>query len=300
MEEYERRFALLPRATLLQSPAYGRWKSQKPGHRARYGRILIGGQEAGLVQVVEARAFLGLLHAVILDRGPLWMPGFGGAAHSKAFFDAFQAAFRPRPGRRRRILPECEDGTAIRALLSQCGLTLREGQAGYRTLEIDISQPEESLHANLKKNWRGALKQGQAAGLTLEWDADGAHLDWFLKRYHLDKVRKGYNGPAPEDLRGLSPGSAIIGRAVKGDKPVAAIMILIHGAGATYQAGWNGTEGREMCAHHLLLWSVIPVLKERGVKVFDLGGIDEKQAKGVSQFKDGMGGRMVQLVGHYG
>ena len=91
----------------------------------------------------------------------------------------------------------------------------------------------------------------------------------------------------------------LIGRALSDDKAIGAILIFCHGQGATYQIGWSGKAGRDQGAHYLLLWDAISVLQNKGVKDFDLGGVNEDEAKGVKRFKSGMGGRLVSLPGIY-
>ena len=79
---------------------------------------------------------------------------------------------------------------------------------------------------------------------------------------------------------------------------IAAVMIFIHGRGATYQAGWTTPYGRDKGAHHLLLWQAIVALKQRGVTSFDLGGHTHDN-EGLMRFKQGLGGHEITLIGSY-
>ena len=127
---------------------------------------------------------------------------------------------------------------------------------------------------------------------------------WLRKNYHQDKLKKTYGGPSLEFLdvfvSKLSANKEIlIGKAHKNGRDEAAIMIVIHGRSATYQIGWSSFVGRNSCAHHLLLWQALSVLKKRGVKELDLGGFNNGSAAGIQKFKQGLGGEPYILVGHY-
>lgn len=303
-EEWELRFAALPRSTLLQSYDYARVVCGLQKQKARFGLILISGKEAGLVQILEAGILWNALHTVILDRGPLWFEGFGGAAHIKMFFEELNAQFPARFGRKRRILPEIEDGMTAQKILESVGLRRMEGREGYQTIWVDLGQEEEQRRAALKSNWRNKLNKAEKSGLEIQWDSDGKYFPWLLKTYALDKKMRGYDGPSPQFLDALaqflSPkGNMLIGRALLDGRPIACVLFISHGRSATYQVGWSSEEGRKVAAHHLLLWEGAKRLKEKGICEIDLGGVNDESAAGVKTFKEGLGGQSICLVGHY-
>ncbi len=101
-------------------------------------------------------------------------------------------------------------------------------------------------------------------------------------------------------LRALDQaGSLQIYRAAHAGRIIAGIGIARHGKGATYLIGWNGPDGRHLKANQFLLWHAMQVEKSQGVNQFDLGGIDELNQPGIAEFKLGMGGSRVELVGEY-
>lgn len=294
----------VPRSTLLQSYDYARAHCPIEKQKARWGIIRFNGEPAGIVQVFEAGVLWNALHAVIIDRGPLWFKGFGGAAHTKMFFEEFNRQFPPRLGRRRRILPEVEDGATAQKILQSAGLIRRDDRKGYETVWVDLSIDRDRLRAMLRPNWHGSLKKAERAGLDIHWDVTGAAFPALLAGYIEDRRIKGYDGPSPQLLSGLAqfmtPKQAmLIGTAHLNDQTAAMVMFVTHGRTATYLVGWTGSAGRDASAHHLLLWDGMDVLKERGVVELDLGGVNDDSAKGIKDFKEGMGGRTVRYVGHY-
>lgn len=273
------------------------------GYGSCYGIIYIRGRKAGLVLVLESGALKNALHAVMLDRGPLWFEGYGSIDDFRSFMTAFNKTFPKRLGRRRRIIPEFKDDNGdISAVLSSSGFKKRSGSL-YETIWLDLDQDEGVLRKNLKKRWRQALQKAENSALQIEWDQDGKFLPWLLGVYSKDKAEKNYEGSSAKLITAMAsyavPGKDIlIGRAVLDGRYVGAILILCHGCAATYQIGWTSRAGRTYNAHHLLLLKAFRVLKDRGIQDLDLGGIHDS-IPGIKRFKEGMGGESVQLAGLY-
>ncbi|MEM8787318.1 MAG: GNAT family N-acetyltransferase [Pseudomonadota bacterium] len=296
--QWDRVFAQVPRSTLLQARGYADAVCPGLGQHARRGLVRIGADLAGLVQVQEASAIGGALHAVILDRGPLWLPGFGTAAHVAAFFRRFSQEFPTRPGRRRRILPEAPGP------IDAPGLRPVTNRPPYQTMWVDLTPDPDVLRRRLRPKWRNMLSRAEREGVTVRWDWTGRSLGAMLSQYAADQQAKSYSGPAPETVaaiaRRLAPAGAVgIGVAVHGDAAVAGMLVFLHGRAATYQVGWVDPAGRAVGANNLLLWSAMAELKSRGIRDFDLGGVNDADAAGVKRFKEGIGGRLVTLAGQF-
>ena len=65
-------------------------------------------------------------------------------------------------------------------------------------------------------------------------------------------------------------------------------------AGATYLHGASSHQRREVMASHLLHWSIIRGARARGAQSYDFWGIDEKKWPGITRFKLGFGGTIVE------
>ncbi len=299
MAEWEKYFSSIRRSTLLQSYDYARAICQLHHQQARWGLIKIDEKDAGLVQIIEASFLKGLFHALILDRGPLWFDGFGRDEDIKAFFHTFNKTFPRRMGRKRRIIPERGKNEALDHKYI-CHNEIKP----YKTIWLDLTDNTDTIRSGFKKKWRNALSKSEKSDLTVRWDEKGERLTPFLVYYVTDRTDKGYNGPSAnllkEFARTFIPGNRfIIGEALSDGKVVGAILILIHGKSATYQVGWNTKEGRRLQAHNFLLWHAILHLKEKGITDFDLGGLNDEDAKNIKKFKEGMGGETVTLLGQF-
>ena len=294
------RFDSLPKNQLLQSSPYLRAVSKINNYSIRYGVIDMNGEFAGVCSVLETGLFKNVVHAVMLDQGPIWNEGYGSEADFAAFLHAFRSEFPKRFGRRVRFIPNVKNTAGVRDALREYGFKL-QGEA-YKTIWLNCSQDESALRTHLKKKWRNSLAKAEKSNLDIVWSAGGPDLGWLVENYIEDKSEKKYVGPSLKTLMALisefSRGqNLMIGTAMLDGKPIAAILILIHGKSATYQIGYSGKVGREKCAHHLLLWDALRKLKERQVNDFDLGGINEEGAKGVRDFKIGMGGEVFESPG---
>ena len=262
-------FTALPFTSLLQANAYARAMIETQHQRPRYGIIYINDQKAGLVQILEAGLFGNLIHALILDRGPLWFDGFGEDQHFQVFCQTLNKHFPARFGRKRRFIPEQPDTDRTRATLKETGFT-QQSHNIYQTAIIDISTSKDTLRKNLKKSWKNSLKTAEKANLSIEWDFDGKLYNEFHAHYLKDRLEKNYSGLSSTLLKALAKNAIpkkdfIIGQALsKQGQELAAILIIRHGKTATYQIGWSLPQGRKTCANHLLLWEAIPMLKERG------------------------------------
>lgn len=306
IDDWDRTFLKIPRSNILQSYDYACAQRRVMRQSARWGVIRIGGAEAGVVQILEAGILWNAVHGIVLDRGPLWFEGYGTAVQVKDFFTAWNAQYPSRWGRRRRILPEIADGPSVRKLLPQTGL-IETGQAGYKTLWLDLCVDENSLHAALRPNWRGSLAKAQKSGTAVRWSLAPSDIEKIIGLYAADKVARGYGGPSPEFLKAYLPLTAARGNLelgmVHADEShiiAAFVALVVHGRSATYLIGWSSAQGRALCAHHLLLWEGMRKLKQRGIMEMDLGGIsDDESGGGVKLFKEGTGGAPFSTAGIY-
>ncbi len=301
--EWDKRFKAIRRSSLLQSYPYGLALARLNQQSLRHGVIVIDGEEVGLVQILEAKLIGQMIHGLIVDRGPVWFDGRGGASDMAAFLRCFNQEFPKRLGRRVRFIPECSDDAAMKTMLYEAGFK-PVSQFGYQTIWLDLSPTLDELRAGLSSRWRRQLKKSEKSGLELVVSDGGHNFAWLMQHYSQDRRERGYDGVSLKTMVKLAAEfsrgkSMIIATAMLDSVPIAGIVILIHGSSATYQVGYAGEAGRETRAHYALLWEAVKVLKERDIHDFDLGGVNDASAKGVKEFKQGMGGALIKTLGMY-
>ena len=249
---------------------------------------------------VSERRILGRALLARLVRGPVWLGPEPGPEGLRPLYRAIRAAYRPRRLRPLLWTPELPERPEGAALLA--GLGLRPMVTGYSTAWLDLRQPEEALRAGLHGKWRNGLKAAEAAGLEIR-SGEPEALDWLLDRHEGQRRRRRLVAPRDAFVRALvadRPGieGHCLLRACLDGRPISGALFIRHGASATYEVAWSGTEGRRHEAQSLVLWQGLLALKRRGLSWLDLGGLTSA-APGLARFKLGLGAEPVTLLGTY-
>ena len=165
---------------------------------------------------------------------------------------------------------------------------------------IQLSKPEDML-ARMDQKWRNQLRKAERSGLRIVNQALSAdHHKWFLDAEAEQQRQRGYSSYPAEFLlayAAVNKGGARLLTAEFQGEPVAAMLMLEHGAMATYQAGVTTALGRQYCAHNLLLWRMMCDHQAKGGTILDLGRAD--LSPGLRRFKLGSGADIEPLSGTY-
>jgi hypothetical protein len=288
-------------SSLEQSWAYG--EAVAATSRVRVRRAVVGrdGNPLAIVQAFTRRVGgLGILVRIV--RGPLWLsPITSNDRH--AIISSIAGTWRLRRRELAVWMPELVAGPSSDDIMQRCGM--RRMVTGYTSAWIDLRQSPEAMLRNLHGKWRNMLRAGERQDLAVEpVTGPGPDLDWLLDRYDTFRRKRRFLGPEPDLVRAYAsstgnPNDVVVMRASINDVPVAGLLLLRHGAAATYYVGWTGDEGRRRRAHHVLLWRGMLELRGAGVSWLDLGGINGASAPGVARFKLGVGGEVFTLAGTY-
>lgn len=170
--------------------------------------------------------------------------------------------------------------------------------------ELDLTAPAELRRARQHQKWRNRLTHAENGPLRISRQTMPlAPGHWLFAADRAQQRQRGYRGwPLALTLAygAQNPGMAKLFTAFEGKTPVAAMLFLRHGTGATYHIGHTTARGRELSAHNLLLWQASCWLAARGHRRLDLGLIDRRDAPGLARFKLGSGACARQLGGTWG
>lgn len=165
----------------------------------------------------------------------------------------------------------------------------------------DLNIDQETRRAALHQKWRNRLNHAEGQGLRITrqtMPTDPNH--WLFTADALQQQANGYKSwPAALTLAyaKANPGKAKLFQAFEGKDPIAAVLILRHGAGATYHLSHATPLGKQLSAHNLLLWEAASWLSAKGCRQLDFGVINTEDAAGLARFKLGTGARLQALGG---
>ncbi|AAV97136.1 GNAT family N-acetyltransferase [Ruegeria pomeroyi] len=164
--------------------------------------------------------------------------------------------------------------------------------------ELDLTG---DLRAGLHQKWRNRLRHGEGQELIVTRQTLPQTPDHWLFRAEAAQQRaRGYRTWPTEVTLAYgraNPGAAKLFTARQGKTPVAALVVLRHGSGASYHIGHSTPAGRALSAHNLLLWRAMTWLAAKGVRHLDLGPVDTETTPGLARFKLGTGARARPLGG---
>ena len=288
---WETMLAAGPQSSLQQGWAYG---DAAAGAGREVLRLLVRGVDGSplaLVQILRRR-LVGRFGVGAIMRGPYWLKP--PAPGEEAALIALLRAECPRTA----LLwsPDDADGADRRAGAGRV-------MTGQSTVWLELSASAEALLRNLDGKWRNMLRRAERADFGLKTARGGSSLDWLIDANEAHRRRVGYRGPSPDFLRMLAaaeaPPGPLVLVATERTEPVAGVLMVRHGSTATYLAGCTSPRGRELRAHHRLLFEAMRRLADEGVRRLDLGGVETHGSPGIVRFKLGTGGRLATLAGTY-
>ena len=285
------------RNNIPQDWVYGVTKSEiEKKDLCRYRIYNFSGDCIGMIQaLIEKRH--GIKYAVRVNRGPIMIKKYNVAEIIFQVMDQFRKMMRPLPF---FYAPNLEFTPYHMHLACSYGWKCWN-RFGFPSGTMNLEESEEALRKKLDSKWRNQLTAAEKKKLTVR--NDNAGYKEFLKIYRTDQKEKGYVGIPEAILNYLfdledSPLESYYVEDEAG-KVMAFDIIYCQCKTAHYLVGWNSNEGRKLYLNNLLLFNVVISLKQKGIKQFDLGGIEYIHTEDVARFKDGMRPEKYQLMGEF-
>lgn len=182
----------------------------------------------------------------------------------------------------------------VEGVYTQCGFVAATTAAAYRTMVMDLSPSPEDIRSTLSKRWRRQLKKSEKSAFEVTIGTDPALFEQFRELFEKFVVWKDFqveHGPrfhaevhsaVPEQARYLILLSRFEAELAYG------LVLAVTGDTAVYVLGASNPALRDLRAGHYLHWQGIEELRRRGIRWYDLGGIDPEANPGVYEFKAGM------------
>lgn len=191
--------------------------------------------------------------------------------------------------------------------LKKRGWVFSQEQIQFRnTVEIDLTQDEETLLARMKPKTRYNIRLAERRGVTVH--TGGLNdIDLLYSMYAHTSVRdnfvirgKDYYQCVWETF--IKDGLANPLIAEVDGKAVGAVIIFQFSGRAWYMYGMSLDEHREKMFNHRLQWEAMLHAKMAGCHTYDMWGapddfVESAPLWGVYRFKEGFGGKVVRTLG---
>lgn len=298
--EWSQMLDLFDDANIYQTSAYGgvRWGENN------LSRLVLkrDGEVQGMAQLRIIRPTPLKFGMAYLRWGPLWerrglaVDPEGATRMARAIEDEYLH-------RRKlflRILPNAFAGSP-RATMMQaafCRFTPEplDTDNTYRTFVLDLSPSLDDLRKNFDAKWRNKLSGAEKNNLKVVFGSGIEEYRTFCRMYGEMRKRKTFETTVDvQEFVRIQKGLAESQRmhvmiCVEQGVPLAGLVVSAIGNSAIYLLGATSDNGLKSKGAYLLHWNMISWLKKRGIRWYDLGGIDPEGNPGVYSFKRGFSG----------
>jgi lipid II:glycine glycyltransferase (peptidoglycan interpeptide bridge formation enzyme) len=298
--EWSQMLDLFDDANIYQTAAYGeiRWGKKNLSRLV----LKLNGEVVGMAQLRIIRPTPLKFGMAYLRWGPIWerqgRPVDPEVPERLA--DAIEKEYLKKRKLFVHILPNAFAGSQRAELFGSAfsGYTT-EGvgpEDAYRTFLVDLRPSLDELRKGLDPKWRNKLKQAERNGLTVISGHGMEEFRAFCEIYSEMRKRKSFESTVDAEEFGRIQATLEESERMhvlicqQQGVTVAAIVASAMGDSAIYLLGATSDAGLSAKGAYLLQWTMIAWLKERGIKYYDLGGIDPERNPGVFYFKRGFSG----------
>lgn len=303
-QQWEALVSQFPEANFLQSYNWGAFQARLSKHVIR--RVVVAGEQGGqpaLYQAIKEVAKRGTYLTVA--GGPLvdWQ---NVDAVRAVFADMLQTARQERC-HFIRFRPQVIDSPELRRMGAQLGW--REAPMHVTadlTLQLDLTQSEDELLAQMRKNHRYMIRKAERDGVRTVISTDQSEMELFYK-HQVSLAQKHQFVPFSREflLEQFSvfaaDNQAALIHAYHGEELLASAMIIFYNQEAVYHYGISTDLNATFPGSYAAQWAAILEAKKRGCTRYNFWGIapaDQPQHRfaGVSLFKRGFGGQEVAYL----
>ncbi|MBF0343296.1 MAG: peptidoglycan bridge formation glycyltransferase FemA/FemB family protein [Nitrospirae bacterium] len=279
---------------IYQTFEWGEFKKTEGWETKRF-MLKIDDTDFTIAQTVEKKLF---------DKKIIWIPGGPIFSKNSSFksYDSFLKELVKHYSAYKfvlRINQQYPSHPTINFLLDKNGFSrpAKKRTSGY-TIYVNTTDFENST----TKNWHRNYKRSQKNDLDFIVRNDESLYSDIMKLYNetvtLKKLKNVPDFSHISTLHKLLKDNVITfiarhnGIAVSGR-----VLLKCRTRAFDYIAG-TSYEGRKTYSSHFLVYKILEWLKNAGVELFDLSGVDPED-EGVFNFKRGTGGELIQFVGEW-
>jgi lipid II:glycine glycyltransferase (peptidoglycan interpeptide bridge formation enzyme) len=289
-------------SNMFQSWPYGEAKKYQGWKPYRYSIKDDHNHDVALVQVLENRIkYIGKY--VGINRGPVYLDdpikNPLSVEMQKSIWEAIQFQARLNKWLLIAWSPELFTSQNIFEIRSIIKPLKMNAWGSHR---INLQRSEEMIFKSLKGKWRNLLRKSINNDSTIVEVNKYLDVKKLIDIYHDFTKLKGFKGIPPGFLHELYNKYSIsdlikVYKSVdNNDILLGFVFLVIHGDSATYLVGWSSQRGRALLVNYSLLWECVIYSKNKGIKWFDVGGLNANTPSGISHFKSGLNGEKYQNI----
>ncbi len=167
-------------------------------------------------------------------------------------------------------------------------------------VEYILDLERENVLEGFSSQHRRNISRASKANLTIRRSGEESACAQHFELIDASLDRRANRG---EDIQrlGMALPSALLAsksgeifQAIDGDRVLSSILVLKSSEGAYYQSAGTLPDGMKLGSSPFLIAQVAAILKQEGVRVFNLGGAGE-ESPGLQRFKAGFNTREVRL-----
>lgn len=283
--------------TVYQSYGWGE-------HKRRFGwrpLRLVATRDAQMVSMAQV-----LVKRYPLRMGLAWVPG-GPVGEPGLWNDEFRSAIRKVAGARHlycrissmREYTDEEASTLSTGGWTRCSAPLLSGMS----LAYSPDTSESVRLGQCSGNWHRNLRRSARHGLAVRgWPAPEPDemLEAYASMQAHKQLKEQISRAEISSLLDSFPGRYIMVRCDDSDGRLLALRgALVLGGKAWDTFAVATVAGRKVYASHAAFWELMKQCAERGVRWYDMGGVDPVNNRGVYDFKKGTGARALEYLGEW-
>jgi hypothetical protein len=274
-------------------------------HRSHFGwqpfRCVAHGEDGREIALVQF-----LVRRLPGRIGIVWVPG-GPIGKAEAWAESLLGAVKAISGLRQvvvkmNLLRPYHAGEVL-TLRAFCWIRTASPLTSGLSMVWDISSDSAARVALATRNWRHNLKRSGKYGLNVErWESPDAQEISVLygEMEQLKGLSEQVTQQAIESMLRTMGESLLIYRCLD----VNGRMISLRACAILDNQAWDlmaaaGNDARKVYASYATLWGMAEECHARGVKLFDLAGVDPQKNKGVWDFKRGTGAQPMEYLGEW-
>ncbi|HUV63791.1 MAG TPA: peptidoglycan bridge formation glycyltransferase FemA/FemB family protein [Sedimentisphaerales bacterium] len=239
--------------------------------------------------------------------GPLVLKKDGTCGCSAEVLNVLREAYLGNRVNVLRVVPnvaENSENQGFVTMLRESGFHRKSSVSPYHTMVLRLGRSEDELRKGLHQSWRRILRKAEAAGVGAREYTDHTPFQT-LEGFYLDLLRrKGIQGVDPQVF-------ARTQRALPESEKMSLVVAYLDGEPVSVHVSTNlgdsgilllaasSEKGYECSASYVAWWKAVLISKSRGMKKYDVGGVDFEHDPGISRFKAGMGGEECSYIGAF-